>query len=269
MRISSVIGVALIALASGPAAAPLLNVASRDDAQPAPLVASPADALRVAAENLKAGDKASAVISLQYAADNGHGMALWQLARMYADGDGVPRDDYRAFAYFQKFADGYADTNPALPRARFVADAFVALGNYYRDGIADSPVTVNPEMAQRMYMHAASYFGDPEAQYQLARLLLEGKGAELDPRLAVSWLTLAANKGHYQAQALLGRILFKGELGRRQAAPGLMWLIVAADGPGANVPWIAELQESAFKQANEKERAAALALLERWVVGRR
>ena len=39
------------------------------------------------------------------AADHGHGFALWQLGRMYADGDGVKRDDLRAFEYFQKFAD--------------------------------------------------------------------------------------------------------------------------------------------------------------------
>jgi TPR repeat protein len=118
-------------------------------------------------------------------------------------------------------------------------------------------------------MHAASYFGDPEAQYRLARLFLEAKIAGQDPKRAVPWLVLAANKRHYEAQALLGRILFRGELGRSQRASGLMWLIVAFDGPGANVPWIAELHESAFKQANEKERAQALSLLERWVEGRR
>jgi hypothetical protein len=230
---------------------------------------SPADAFRSATENLRAGDKAGALMSLQYAADNGHDFALWQLGRMYADGDGVPRDDYRAFEYFRKFADSNANTNPALPRARFAADAFVVLGHYYLAGIPASPVEANHELALRMFTHAASYFGDPEAQYQLARLLLDGGGVKRDTKRAVSWLTLAANKRHYEAQALLGRILFRGELGQRQPASGLMWLIVACDGPGADVPWIAELHENAFKQANDKERAAALVLLERWVEGRR
>lgn len=230
---------------------------------------SAAEAMRSAAEDLNGGDKARAIISLQYAADHGNEFALWQLGHMYAKGNGVPRDDYRAFEYFQKFADRNSNANPASPFARYVADAFIALGNYYLTGIADSPVVANPGVAQRMLTHAASYFGDPEAQYQLARLLLDGKSVNKDPKRAVQWLNQAANKRHYQAQALLGRILFEGEVGRRDAAWGLMWLIVAFDGPGANVPWIAELHDRAFKQASDKERQEAYVLLERWVVGRR
>ena len=61
-----------------------------------------------------------------------------------------------------------------------------------------------------MFAYAASYFGDSDAQYQLGRLFFEGKGKGIvrDPRQAVRWLSLAANKGQYEAQALLGNILF-------------------------------------------------------------
>jgi len=227
------------------------------------------DATRSAADALKgAGEKKQAVISLQYAAEHGHGFALWQLGRMYADGDGVTRDDYRAFEYFQKFADTHADDNPAIPRARFVANAFVALGQYYLEGIPNTSVAASPDLAVRMFAHAASYFGDPEAQYQLAKLYLSGTGVERDARRAVPWLVLAANKGHYQAQAVLGRILFNGEHGLRQRASGLMWLTVACDGPGAKVPWIAQMRETAVQQATDDERAMAYILLRRWVAGR-
>jgi exopolysaccharide production negative regulator len=227
------------------------------------------DAFHNATEALKTGEKSRAVSSLQYAAEHGHGFALWQLGRMYADGDGVARDDLRAFEYFQKFADTHADDNPAIPRARFVANAFVALGQYYLEGIPNTQVVQSPELARRMFAHAASYFGDPEAQYQLASLYLEGNGVAHDPKRAVPWLVLAANKGHYKAQAVLGRILFNGEHGVRQRASGLMWLTVACDGPGANVPWITQLRETAVQQASDDERALALILLKRWVEGRR
>ena len=120
-----------------------------------------------------------------------------------------------------------------------------------------------------MFAHAASYFGDSEAQYQLASLYVEGNGVARDAKRAVPWLLLAANKGHYKSQALLGRILFNGEHGARQRASGLMWLTVACDGPGAKVAWIADLRETAFKQASDDERAMALILLQRWVEGRR
>ena len=230
---------------------------------------SPVDAFRRATEALRSGERKNALTSLQYAADHGHGVALWQLGRMYAEGDGVVRDERRAFEYFRKFADSHADEHPATPRSRFVANAFVALGQYYLDGIPNSPVEANPERARRMFYHAASYFGDPEAQYHLATLYVDGNGVGRDAKRAVPWLTLAANKGHYKSQALLGRILFRGEHGVRQPASGLMWLTVASDGPGGAVTWIAELREIAFKQASDREREAALVLLERWVEGRR
>lgn len=213
--------------------------------------------------------QALSVTSLQYAAEHGQGVAMWQLGQIYAKGEGVDRDDIRAFEYFRKFADSHADDNPAMPRSRFVANAFVSLGHYYLDGIPDSDVRSNPERARRMFYHAASYFGDPEAQYQLAMLYVEGAGVARDAKRAVPWLVLAANKGHYMSQAVLGRILFRGEHGVRQPASGLMWLTIACDGPGGSVPWISDLRASAFKQATDKERASALVLLERWVEGRR
>src|SRR5262249_49616934 len=125
------------------------------------------------------------------------------------------------------------------------------------------------ERARRMFSHAASYFGDPEAQYQLALLYVDGNGVPRDAKRAVPWLTLAARKGHYKAQAVLRRLLFPGRHRGRQPAARLVLVTIASDGAGGTVPWITDLRESAFKQATDKERAAALVLLERWVEGRR
>jgi TPR repeat protein len=227
------------------------------------------EAVRSATEALRSGEKAQAVVALEYAAEHGHSYAQWKLGRMFADGDGVVRNDLRAFTYFQKLADSYADDNPAGPRARFVANAFVALGQYYLDGIPNSSVAPSPELARRMFGHAASYFGDPEAQFQLASLYLSGNGVARDAKRAVPWLVLASNKGHYRAQANLGRIMFYGEHGIRQRAAGLMWLTVACDGPGGKEPWITQLRETAVTQATDDERAMAFILLKRWVEGRR
>lgn len=264
MRTSSVLASALlIGLAFGPGPAHSL------DGTPSPSKPlSPVEAFRSATEALRSGEKSRAVTSLQYAADHGHEFALWQLGRMYAEGDGVDRNDLRAFEYFRRFADSHADVHPAIPRARFVAYAFIALGHYYLEGIPNTMVAANPERARRMFGHAASHFRDPEAQFQLAKLYVEGRGVEKDAKRAVPWLVLASNKGHYKAQAVLGRILFNGEHGVRQRASGLMWLTVASDGSGGEVPWIAELRETAFKQASDDERALALILIERWVEGR-
>src|SRR5262249_3926061 len=183
---------------------------------------TPVEAFRSGTQALRAGEKEKAITSLQYAAEQGHALAQWKLGRMYAEGDGVERSDLRAFEYFRRIADAYADDSPGTPQARFVANAFVALGHYYLEGIPNSPIKADAGRAHEMYSYAASYFGDPDAQYYLARLYLDGKGAPRDARQAARWLSLAANKGQHQAQALLGRLLFKGEAVSRQPARGLM-----------------------------------------------
>jgi TPR repeat protein len=249
-----------------PAAVPSVAPAAPDRGR---VALTPVEAFRSGTEALRAGETAKAVTSLQYAAEQGHALAQWKLGRMYAEGEGVERSDVRAFEYFSRIANAYADDSPGTPQARFVANAFVALGHYYLDGIPNSAIKADPVRAHEMFSYAASYFGDPDAQYYLARLYLDGKGTPRDPRQAARWLSLAANKGQHQAQALLGRILFNGEHLQRQAARGLMWLTLARDSATPEERWIADLYDQAFRQATDDERAMALVYLERWVKGRR
>lgn len=227
-------------------------------------------ALRSGAQALRAGKTEQAVTALQYAADRGVAAAQWKLGRMYADGDGVDEDKLRAFEYFRSIANAHADDNPTTPQARFVANAFVALGHFYLEGIPNSRIEPDVARARAMYFYAASYFGDAEAQYRLGRLYLKGAGGMAkDPRLAARWLRLAARKGHHQAQALLGNLLFDGQEVGRQAALGLMWLTIAKDSASPKESWINELYNKAFKQASDDQRAMAFVYLESWMKNRR
>ena len=63
-------------------------------------------------QEYNAGDKAGAVKALEYAAQQGHTLARWKLGRMYADGDGVPQDDLKAFEHFSRIADESPDESP-------------------------------------------------------------------------------------------------------------------------------------------------------------
>ena len=254
---------AVVVLALGLATAPALGF---EGTKPPGEAQTPVEAFRSGNQALRAGEKDKAVTSFQYAAEQGHPFAQWQLGRMYAAGDGVPRSDLRAFEYFSRIANSHADDNPSSPQGRLVASAFVALGRYYLEGIPDSKVRPDAARARELFSYAASYFGDPDAQYQLARIYLDGIGLPRDPRLAARWLGLAANKRQYQAQAMLGHMLFKGDSVPRQAALGLMWLTLARE---ADVSWINELYTSDFKQATDDERALALVFLERWLKTRR
>jgi TPR repeat protein len=208
--------------------------------------------------------------SLQYAAEGGHPVAQWKLGRMYADGDGVTQDDVRAFEYFSRIANAHAEDNPSAPQAAIVANAFVALGRYYLNGIPNSKIKADTERAREMFSYAASYFGNADAQYDLARLYLKTPDASRDDfRYGARWLGLAAQKGQHQAQAMLGQMLFNGDRLPRQAARGLMWLTLARDNAAPDEAWIKESYNRAIAKASDDDRAMALQMLEHWVQGRR
>ena len=232
------------------------------DLAKAPLEAlsSVVDATRNAIRSYLAGNKDEAVKSLEFAADQGHAPAQWKLARMYAEGDGVPRDDLRAFETFSKVCDRHADESPDSPTAPFVSNAFVALGSYYLNGIPNSAVKANPARAREMFTYSASYFGDSQAQLILARLYLDGIGGAKDMKQAVRWLNLSAEKGNRIAQAQLGQLLFSGEAGMKQRARGLMWLSVARLGADPQKDaWIIDAHEEAMEKASDADRFAAIA----------
>src|SRR5258708_4107649 len=116
----------------------------------------------------------TSLTAVQYAAEGGHPVAQWKLGRMYADGNGVTQDDLRAFEYFSRIANAHAEDSPSAPQAAIVANAFVALGRYYLNGIPNSKIKPDPDRAREMFSYAASYFGNADAQYDLARLYLRG-----------------------------------------------------------------------------------------------
>src|SRR6185295_7361130 len=212
----------------------------------------------------------TSLTSLQYAAEGGHPVAQWKLGRMYADGDGVIQDDLRAFEYFSRIANAHAEDSPSAPQATIVANAFVALGRYYLNGIPNSKIKPDTDRAREMFSYAASYFGNADAQYDLARLYLKTPDASRDDfRYGARWLGLAAQKGQHQAQAMLGQMLFAGDRLPRQAARGLMWLTLARDNAAPDESWIRESYNRAFTKASDEDRAMALQMLEHWVQGKK
>ena len=234
---------------------------------PATAALSPSDGLRGGGRAPEGGEKANSLTALQYAAEQGQPVAQWKLGHMYADGDGVPRDDLRAFNYFSEIANTHPDEAPGTPQASFVANAFVALGHYFLNGIPNSKITADPTRARDMFGYAATYFGDADAQYELGRLYLTDRPS--DPHQAARWFQLAATKGHCRAEIALGDMLFEGQAVPRQAARGLMWLTLGRDCAGSDDSWAKPLYDEAFQRASDDERALALVYLEDWLKGRR
>lgn len=224
---------------------------------------SPGEAFRSGYQAYKAGDAATALEALSFAAERGHPGALWKLGRMYQTGDLVTEDDRKAMELFSRVASDYGDGNPRGPQAPFVADAFTTLGSYYRSGIPGT-VEADPGRARRFFAYAASYFGDSDAQYSLAMMLLQGQGGDQDARQAARWFKLAARKGHVGAQAEFGHMLYEGIGLVRRPLEGLMWLSIARlSSPGD--PMIQARHEQSFSTADEELRRNAMMAAEAWI----
>ena len=220
---------------------------------------SPKEALRTGVDALQSGDTQSSVQALTYAAEGGEALARWKLGSMYASGDVVQRDDVKAFKYFEQLVDSYNEDDLDRRDLAAVAKAFVAVGMYSLNGIPNSEIKPDPERALEMFQVAATNFGDPEAQYRLAKMYIDGAGGlSKDKMQAARWLAHAADKGHHSAQALLGHMLFVGDGVPRQSARGLMYLTMAHFSPKApKDSWIDELHAKDFAAASDDDREAA------------
>jgi TPR repeat protein len=159
-RITSGRGVALASalciaagLGFGTARGPALSIAPAfafdGTTTPNTAALTPNDGLRNTNHPL-VDEKAKALTALQYAAEQGQPAAQWKLGRMYADGDGVPQDQMRAFNYFSEIANTHPDESPGTAQARFVANAFVSLGHYYLSGIPNSKIKPNAARAREL-----------------------------------------------------------------------------------------------------------------------
>lgn len=215
----------------------------------------PFDLFRFGFSAYKKGRKREAVEAYRYAAEKGHPGARWALANMYAAGDGVQENDYEAFKIYGEIArqgvePGSADTG-------YFVNALVSLANYYRRGIPGSPIKMDLTQARQLYFHAASAFGVPEAQYQLARMMIDGHGGDNDKQQAKKWLNRARQHGHQGASAMLGHVMFQ----EGHTVRGLALLTAALERSNvADKNWIRQLQEQAFSIAGEGDRRTAIAL---------
>jgi len=272
---ATVIAASVAMLVTGLVApAPALDAAGSRSASataPLPMFKDPRAALRAGLETYHAGNASHSVEALRYAADGGESLAQWKLGRMYADGDGVARDDAKALDYFSMIVEHFADEEPDPSERSMVSSAFVAVGLYLRDGVATAKIEPDQERAFELFRYAATFFRNAEAQYHLGRMYLEGVGVRKDLRQGVNWLDLAARKGHPQAQALLGQLMFSGEAGgAAQRARGLMYLTLARESASnaAGDRWIVDLHDKALAVASEADRKSAVAMLENYLRNR-
>ena len=208
-----------------------------------------------------------AVPALEYAAQRDMFQAMFYLARIYADGNTAYTDHAAAYRLYLKLANDYADIDPDDDqRAPFVAKALTALAIYVKDGVAAAGVRPDPARAVQYLRHAAQFFNHEDAQFELAKLHLKGEGVAQDPRTAMHWLSVLAQRGHPGAQAFLADIYWRGRYGvqRDQLRAFALISVAAENAPDTERVWIEDIYQNIFCGASAGTRTQAQGMVADW-----
>jgi TPR repeat protein len=195
------------------------------------------------------------VADLSVAASKGDLEARIEMGRRLAQGQGVRKSESSAVSYFKGIISEFEDIGAHDKRGPQVAAAFLEMARFYKNGAPEAKIDANPAQAFSFLHHAASYFGDPAAQFELAKLLMSGEGVTKNTRAAAQWLLSASRKGYAPAQAMLGDLLWHGSDGvKRVAGDGLGLLAIARrNALGADKAWVSKMFETARSEAQPSE----------------
>src|SRR5215471_10002700 len=232
--------------------------------------ASPQAAFEQGLGAYKAGYYEIAIPALEEAAAKGAELnkffAEFYLARIYSDNDSAFTDHGKAYALFQKFVDGNADVDPDDgQRAPFVAKALTALAGYLRDGVTEIGLQPDPERAVDYLHHAATFFGDKDAQFELAKVYLGGLGTTEDVKRGMHYLSVLTEEGYPGAQAYLADLYWRGRYVKKDERRALALIRMAVENaPKHERIWIEDIYQNIFCGASQGTRQQADGMVARW-----
>ncbi len=198
------------------------------------------------------------------AAKQGDIPAEVEMARRLALGEGMKKDEVQAAAYFQSAINELGEIDAHDKRAPAAATAYRFMARFHRRGLPGAHIVANPAYAFGLLHHAASYFGDPTAQYEVGKALIGGDGVPKNAHSGAQWLLRATKKGYAPAQAELGEMLWRGDGVKRVPGEGLGLLALARrNATPADKNWISKMFEAARSEALPVEILVANAFIVR------
>ena len=199
-------------------------------------------------------------------ADSAKFYAEFYLARIYSEGVGAIANHAKAYVLFRKLADENAEVDPVdSQRAPFVAKALIALAGYTRAGLAEIDLPPNARRATDYLYHAATFFGDKEAQFELAKVYVSGEGSKDDVRRGMHYLATLSEESNPAAQALLAELLWRGRHVKRDEQRALALATMAVENaPAHERMWIEDSYHSIFCATNQSTRKLAEGFVARW-----
>ncbi len=257
MRISrQVIGLAVLLVMAAPVLAGAGTAKFR----------SPEDALQQGIGAYSGGYYEMAIPALEVAAAQNQFLARYYLARIYSDNQSAHTDHAKAYFLYQQIANDYADVDPDDDRrAPFVAKSLTALAGYVRRGLPELGLKPNPERAAEYLHHAAIFFNDEDAQFELAKLELHGDGVPSDVARGKHWLSILSQKGHAGAQAFLADLYWRGLFMKKDQVRALALISVAVkNAPGSERVWIEDIYQNIYCGASQGVRKEVGGMVAEW-----
>jgi len=144
--------------------------------------------------------------------------ALYRLAAMLHQGDGVQRNMAQASAMFQESLKGLHEL-----AKKGDPDAMGKLGTLFATG-----VTAPPNLQEGLkWIRKSAEAGWPKSQYDFAGYLLFGRGVSPDKNKALEWMIRAAKGGHANGQYSLGAASANADGMARNLKAARQWLLKA------------------------------------------
>lgn len=146
-------------------------------------------------------------------ANQGFMMSQYNLGFMYQEGEGVTKSESLALEWYQKAAD------------QGFVPSYNQIGGIYSN---KQGLLQNYLLAVKWYLKGSKK-GIPESQFNLGSMYLNGKGVSMSVSKAAKWYLKAAEQGHSQAQYFLGLLFQGGEGIPKNDSDALLWLQKAAE----------------------------------------
>lgn len=231
-----------------------------------PQFVSAEEALRQGVSAYNGGYYEIAIPALEHAAAKDLFLAQYYLARLYADNNSAHTDHAKAYMLYQKIANEYADADPDDDtRAPYVARALTALAGYVRLGLPEIGLKADPALAAEYLNHAALFFNDEDAQFELAKLQLHGDGVAPDIARAKHLLAIIAQKGHAGAQAFLADLYWRGKFMPNDPVRALALISVAVkNAPPQDRVWIEDIYQNIYCGASKGVRSQVTGMVAEW-----
>jgi TPR repeat protein len=227
---------------------------------------SPDAALEQGINAYRGGYVEFAIPALRYAAEQNEFLAQYLLAAILADNSGAHTNHGEAFRLLRQIVFNNANVDPDDdPRAPYVSKALLSFGEYLNRGVPELNMAANPAMALRYIEHAAKFFGNRDAQFTLAKMLIAGEGGRKDVGLALHFLSTLVQGGHAGAQAFLADQYWRGQIVDKDDARALALAELAVRGAApTDHLWVDDIYQNIYCGMNEPRRKEARPLVQRW-----